>query len=163
MTSTIQLDMVPIATRSLRTLLDVGLFLEASSAWKGQESIDREVALTVKKLFDLLAWSDGKLDAAECRLMNQLSQVDENLADLLDAVKEFHPANPLHEVVPPLLEAAVKHDRRYGGKLAHIVVDSLEIVGYAIIAVNGVTLDIEKSELSLYVDNLRALANLLSD
>ena len=59
------IDLVPTAARSLQNILDI-------SDHVSNGTLRKEVARTVKGLFDLLAWSDGRLDEAEVDLLDRL-------------------------------------------------------------------------------------------
>ena len=149
------LDLAPAAVRSLRTILEI-----ADHVSPGH--LRHEVATVVKGLFDLLAWSDGKLDAQEKSLLDRLCTEVPEIGEICSTVDEYDPADPTLSVVPPLLTAVVDHDRHSGERLAPVLVSALEKIGIATIAASGNLLDIEKSELYTYVNNMRSLSRMLT-
>ena len=149
------LDLAPAASRSLRTLLEI-----ADHVRPGE--LRAEVARTVKGLFDLLAWSDGKLDPQEIALLDTLCREVSEVGELCEAIGHYDPADPMLGDVPPLLAAVVEHDRRTGERLAPVMVSALEKIGIATIAASGSLLDIEKSEFYTYVNNMRSLSRTLT-
>lgn len=152
------IDMVRVATRSLHSIQEVAAFIGRSTAWTSDEPIQLEVTRTIKRLFDLIAWSDGKLDPGEERLYERLSKVDPELQAVLN---EFDPADPYHTEFPPLLLAAIELDRRTNHHLAILLVNELETLGCAVVEASGAVLEIEVSELRAYVDNLRNLVRMM--
>ncbi len=151
----IHLDLLPTAARSLRTLLEI-----ADHVSDGR--LRGEVALTVKGLFDLLAWSDGLLDNQEIALLDRLCAEVPDFKELCDAHDIYEPTDPTFGEIPRLLTAVVDHDRHTGERLAPVLVASLETMGYAIIGASGAPADIAKVELRTYVDGLRTLSRQLT-
>ena len=149
------LDLAPAAARSLRTILEIADHVQP-------EGLREEVARTVKGLFDLLAWSDGRLDPQEIALLETLCREVPEIGSLCQAVDDYAPADPTLAIAPPLLLAVVEHDRMTGERLAAVMVSALEKIGMATIAATGNLLDIEKSELYTYVNNLRSLSRVLT-
>ena len=149
------LDLAPAAARSLRTILEI-----ADHVRYGE--LREEVARTVKSLFDLLAWSDGRLDRQEVALLETLCREVPEIGSLCQAVEHYDPADPTLAIAPPLLLAVVEHDRMTGERLAAVLVSALEKIGIATIAATGNLLDIEKSELYTYVSNMRSLSRTLT-
>jgi hypothetical protein len=149
------LDLVRPASRSLKTILEVADHV-------GGRALRPEVARTVKGLFDLLAWSDGRLDDAEVILFDRLCAELPTFGELTASLDDYAPTDPTFGVIPPLLTAVVAHDRRTGERLAPMLVTSLETLGYAIIGVGGAPIDVEKAELRTYIDGLRSLSRMLT-
>lgn len=116
----------------------------------------------VKGLFDLLAWSDGKLDGEEIDLLDRLCQEVPDFRELCDAHDLYEPTDPTFGEIPGLLTAVVEHDRHTGDRLAPMLVAALETIGYAIIGVSGAPVDIAKAELHTYVNGLRAISRQLT-
>lgn len=151
----IYLDLVPTAARSLHTILEI-----ADHVSDGR--LRHEVALTVKGLFDLLAWSDGLLDSQEIALLDRLCEAVPDFGELCDAHEIYEPTDPTFGEIPTLLTAVVEHDRHTGERLAPILVSALETMGYAIIGANGAPLAVQKQELRTYVESLRELSQTLT-
>lgn len=149
------LELVPAAVRSLRTLLEIADHV----AGRGLRS---EVAHTVKGLFDLLAWSDGRLDRSETALLERLCVEVPTFGELCDLVDDYRPTDPTFGETPKLLAAVVEHDRATGERLAPVLVAALETMGYAIIGASGAPIDVEKAELHVYVNTLRSLSRMLT-
>ena len=149
------LDLAPAAARSLRTLLEIADHVRPGD-------LREEVARTVKGLFDLLAWSDGRLDRQEVALLETMCREVPEIGGLCQAVDHYEPADPTLAVAPPLLLAVVEHDRMTGERLAAVMVSALEKIGMATIAATGNLLDIEKSELYTYVNTMRSLSRTLT-
>ena len=145
------IDLVPTAARSLETILDI-------SDHVSNGTLRKEVARTVKGLFDLLAWSDGRLDEAEINLLDRLCSEVPHFGELCDSSDLYEPTDPTFGEIPRLLTAVVEYDRRTGQRLTPIVVASLETMGYAFIAASGTPVDVEKAELHTYVNALRKLS-----
>ncbi|GEM_PF-3257276 len=152
---TASLDLVPSAVRSVRTIFEV-------SDHVGGRPLRAEAARTVKGLFDLLAWSDGRLDHAELVLLDRLCTDLPGFGELCSDLCEYVPTDPTFGEIPALLTAVVAHDRRTGERLTPLLVTSLEALGYAVIGAGSVPIDVEKSELRVYVDGLRNIARLLA-
>ena len=149
------LDLVPTAARSLHSILEIADHVAPGG-------LRREVATTVKGLFDLLAWSDGSLDADEIALLDRLCEEVPDFRELCEAHDIYEPTDPTFGEIPALLTAVVAHDRRTGERLTPLLVTSLEALGYAVIGAGSVPIDVEKSELRVYVDGLRNIARLLA-
>lgn len=149
------LDLVPSAARSLQTVLDIADHVSP-------RRLRSEVAHTVKGLFDLLAWSDGKLDQEEVNLLDRLCEAVPDFGELCENRESYEPTDPTFGEIPKLLTAVVDHDRHTGERLAPVLVAALETMGYAIIGAGGAPLDIEKAELHTYVNSLRSLSRLLT-
>jgi hypothetical protein len=149
------LDLVPTAARSLQTILDI-------SDHVSYGTLRKEVARTVKGLFDLLAWSDGNLDREEIDLLDRLCAEVPGFGELCESTDLYEPTDPTFGEIPKLLTAVVEHDRHSGERLAPVLVAALETMGYAIIGAGGAPVDIEKAELHTYVNGLRNLSRLLT-
>ena len=149
------LNLVPLATRSLRTILEVADHVS-------NRRLRPEVAATVKGLFDLLAWSDGRLDHAEMALLESLCVEVPSFGQLCAMADDYRPSDPTFAETPALLSAVVEHDRATGERLTPIMVAALETLGHAVIGAGGAPLDVEKSELYTYVDGLRGLSRVLA-
>ncbi len=149
------LDLEPTAARSLKTILDI-------SDHVSHGTLHQEVARTVKGLFDLLAWSDGRLDKAEIVLLERLCEEVPDFGKLCDSIDDYQPTDPTFGEIPKLLTAVVAHDRHTGERLAPVLVAALETMGYAIIGASGTPVDVEKAELRTYVNSLRSLSRLLT-
>lgn len=149
-------DLLPTAARSLRTILEVADHVSP------QGGLHRDVASTVKGLFDLLAWSDGRLDGEEIALLDRLCDEFPEFRELCDVHDTYEPTDPTFGEIPRLLTAVVAHDRHTGERLAPVLVAELEALGYAVIGAGGAPVDIAKAELHTYVNGLRALSRQLT-
>ncbi len=145
------LDLVPTAARSLHSILEIADHVAPGG-------LRREVATTVKGLFDLLAWSDGSLDADEIALLDRLCEEVPDFRELCEAHDIYEPTDPTFGEIPALLTAVVAHDRHSGERLTPVLVASLESMGYAIIGAGGIPAEIQRAELRTYVDGLRGLS-----
>lgn len=148
------MDLIPSAARSLRTILEISDHVSPR--------LRPDAAHTVKGLFDLLAWSDGRLDGGEVALLDRLCAEVPDFREMCDAHDTYEPSDPTFGEVPRLLAAVIAHDRHTGDRLAPMLVAELETIGYAIVGVSGAPLDIAKSELRTYVSELRSLTRQLA-
>ncbi len=162
MSGVASLNLYRVAARSVRTLNEISRHIAAAGFWEKDEPIETDLARTVKQLFDLLAWSDGSLDGKESDLLEHLMHTEKIFVESLRQFYVFQPVDPTASVVPKFLEAAIAYDRKTPDALTGIIINALETVGYSIIAVNGKVLEVEASELKLYINGLRMNAELLS-
>lgn len=148
------LNLIPSAARSLRTILEIADHVSPR--------LRPEAARTVKGLFDLLAWSDGRLDGEEIALLDQLCLEYPDFTELCEAHDLYEPTDPTFGEIPPLLTAVVDHDRHTGERLSPMLVAELETLGYAIIGASGAPADIAKAELHTYINGMRVLSRQLT-
>lgn len=156
-----RLNVDPIAQRSLETLLEIAQDFKASGQWCPETSAETEVAVIVRRMFDQLAWSDRKFDARERRLFNALTAVHKEFGIAFNALHE-DPCEEDFPRLPTLLRAALEHDRQYHTGFATLIVNSLENIGLAIVAADGVVYDRERAALKSHISNLRLMLGILA-
>lgn len=148
--------MLAVATRSLETAIEIGRYVQQNSKPSfGSANLEDELAITVLSVFDRLAWSDGSLDRDECRVLEALIAVDPAFGGRLELASQS-PTRGSEDIHWPYFRAVQSFDARENCHLGVIAIDSLESLGYAIIAANGRVLPAEATALEDYFREVRA-------
>lgn len=148
--------MLAVATRSLETAIEIGRYVQQNSqpSFGAAEQAD-DLAVTVLNVFDRLAWSDGSLDRDECRVLEALIAVDPAFGERLESASQSAQRRS-DQIHWPYFRAVQEFDARENCHLGVIAIDSLESLGYAIIAANGRVLPAEATALEDYFREVRA-------
>ncbi len=148
--------MLAVATRSLETAIEIGRYVNQNTAPSyGAAGQEDDLAVTVLNVFDRLAWSDGSLDRDECRVLEALIAVDPAFGARLEAASQSAQRRS-EQIHWPYFRAVQEFDARENCHLGVIAIDSLESLGYAIIAANGRVLPSEATALEDYFREVRA-------
>ena len=154
-------QLLTLARQNYAALLSLSQFLHKRGTWPTGKTPGKDVAMTTYDLFHSLAWSDRKLNSNEYKLLDAILEEDHAHFGHLDAcIAEMVGLEAKPATVPPIIEAAVAHDNKYGTHFADIALNHLENLGLMIILSDTKVDDIERFTYKIHFDRIRSQMNL---
>lgn len=162
MATTTKLDLSPIVLRNADTLVDLATKLEQDGTWQGSEPIMVSVAHSVRRLFDLLALDDHRLNVSEGKLYACLAS-HPALGEAFSEESDLPLGEDTLGRLPDFLRAAIEHDRREGTNLSGMSLAAIEGLAHAIAASRGAVRARERRVIQALIGNLRTMVAVLID
>lgn len=158
MTNLILNDQVGFSRRSVDALVEVVKVLRKDDDLPAHADLSLETARAIKYIFDNLAWSDGHLSSEEVRHLHRLLEGHDWLRNSYIQVESSEPRTSGINKIPQLVFHAIDHDERNGTHYAPMLINSLEMIAYGVIAADG---EATPEELHIFREHIAAMRSFL--
>jgi hypothetical protein len=137
MTSLVMNDQIGFSRRSIDGLVEIVSTLRKDIDLPAGSNLRIETARAVKAIFDNLAWADGQLDSEEIQHLNLLLDTHQWLKNAYVQIERTDLRSTGVNNIPNLLCIAMDYDERNNSHLAQMLVNTLEMIAYGVIASDG--------------------------
>lgn len=137
-------SLTQLARQNFGSICTIATFLESRGYWTTSRAIELDVASAVHRLFEALAWADGRLHARECWLLDALLDGE---ASFHAELRECFATGSTQATLPGCLAAAALHDSIHHTSFADLFLNHLENLGRLIVMADAT---ITQSEVSAF-------------
>lgn len=150
--------LIPLARQNLAALNVLADILRKRGYWTTGRPIEADTAQTLRELFEVLAWADGRLHIDECSMLDALLDEDEaHGGHLREAIATQPAPEPGAFRVPGCVAAAALHDAVRQTRLRDLMLNHLENLGMLFVMADSRTTEEEMRAYRAHFAKLRQI------